>query len=172
MVLAHGLHNDSDFCRDADDISIAPVLSEAHLARMSLEQLKLLAVEREVKREGVGWAASCPPAGSKSDIFRAILRAQEVSQDSQYDPSDNVDEDEDEDAGEGGGEEEGEEEEGEEGEATAAAAAAAAAALAAAAPAAPPAAAGDPVVDAPAPVDVLAHFHADKQHLESRPAAA
>jgi len=54
---------------------------------MSLEQLKLLAVERGVKREGVGWAACCPPAGSKADIVRA-LRASPygVSQDSQYDP--------------------------------------------------------------------------------------
>jgi hypothetical protein len=54
---------------------------------MSLEQLKLLAVERGVKREGVGWAACCPPAGSKADIVRALLASQYgVSDDSQYDP--------------------------------------------------------------------------------------
>lgn len=120
MVLAHGLHNESDLCGDADDISIALVLPEAHLERMSLEKLKLLAVEREVKREDVGWAASCPPAGSKSDILRAILRAQEVTQDSQYDPwtqYDNKDENdtdddeyEDDDEGDGDGEDQGEEE--------------------------------------------------------------
>ena len=39
---------------------------------MSLKQLKLLAEERGVKREGVGWEASCPPAGSRADIVRDI----------------------------------------------------------------------------------------------------
>jgi hypothetical protein len=39
---------------------------------MSLEQLNLLAVDRDVKREGVDGVASCPPAGSRADIVRDI----------------------------------------------------------------------------------------------------
>ncbi len=118
MVLGLGLHNESDLSGDSHHISKALVLSQTHLAGMSLEQLKLLAVEREVKREGVGWAASCPPAGSKFDIFRAILRAQEASQDSQHHPFGGYaimqEEDEDEEEGESESEDQGEEEGGEE----------------------------------------------------------
>ena len=100
MVLAHTLHNESDLCQDADDVSKAllsspsasrclltsttvlgtcllvqkylltstkvQILTSRSLAPMSLEQLKLLAEERGVKREGVGWAASCSPAGSRA----------------------------------------------------------------------------------------------------------
>ena len=58
MVLGLGLHNESDLCGDAHHISKALVLSQNHLTRMYLDQLKLLTVEREVKREGVGWATS------------------------------------------------------------------------------------------------------------------
>ena len=121
MVLAHTLHNESDLCQDADDVSKAllsspsasrclltsttvlgtcllvqkylltstkvQILTSRSLAPMSLEQLKLLAVERGVKREGVGWAACCPPAGSKADIVRAVRASQYgFSQDSQNDP--------------------------------------------------------------------------------------
>ena len=40
----------------------------------NLSTLKDLAVQRGVKREGVGWAACCPPRGQKADVRAALIK--------------------------------------------------------------------------------------------------
>ena len=40
----------------------------------NVSTLKDLAVQRGVKREGLGWAACCPPRGQKADVRAALIK--------------------------------------------------------------------------------------------------
>ena len=44
------------------------------LSRANVSTLKDLAVQRGVKREGLGWAACCPPRGQKADVRAALIK--------------------------------------------------------------------------------------------------
>lgn len=48
------------------------------LRKLSLAPLEALAVKLGIKIEGVGWARSCPPEGSKANLVSALLRYEEV----------------------------------------------------------------------------------------------
>ena len=60
----HKIDNAASLRRETDDA----------LRYATAWQLKELAVQRGVKREGVGWAACCPPRGQKADVRAALIK--------------------------------------------------------------------------------------------------
>ena len=60
----HKIDNAASLRRETDDA----------LRYAGVSALKDLAVQRGVKREGVGWAACCPPRGQKADVRAALIK--------------------------------------------------------------------------------------------------
>ena len=47
-------------------------MASSGLEYVGLAELRRMAVEHGIKREGVGWPSCCPPSGNKTDIIKAI----------------------------------------------------------------------------------------------------